>query len=180
MDLFWGDERCVPPDHPDSDYLMAKQSLLDALPPSAHPRIHRLEGELEPQAAAIRYEADLRHYFGLKPEFSFDILLLGMGDDGHTASLFPGTAPIHESDHWVVGHYVSKLASWRLTLTPPILNLARTTIFLVSGTSKASTLQQVLEGTSDPDLYPSQIIQPVSGSLLWLIDNEAAREIKNK
>ena len=178
-DLFWGDERCVSPDHPDSDYLMAKLSLLDRLSSSSFPGIHRLEGEMKPQAAAERYEVDLRQYFGLDPSHTFDVLLLGMGDDGHTASLFPGTAPIHETEHWVVGHYVPKLASWRLTLTPPILNLARITIFLVAGQTKSAALKQILEGSRNPDLYPSQAIQPVDGILYWLVDDAAGEQIGN-
>ncbi len=174
VDIFWGDERCVPPDHPDSDYGMAYHALLSHLAKGAQPVIYRLEGELDPQTAADRYESILHTYFGARPETSFDLLLLGMGEDGHTASLFPGTLPIQETERWVCAHFVPKLATNRLTLTPPILNLARRVIFLAAGQNKATVLKDVLFGQQDPDLLPSQSIQPHSGDLIWLIDKEAA------
>lgn len=170
VDIFWGDERCVPPDHPDSDYGMAKTALLDRLPAYASPQIYRLEGEIQPEIAANRYEQVLRNYFGNDPEQSFDLLLLGLGEDVHTASLFPGTQPIHETSRWVAAHYVPKLSAWRLTLTPPILNRAQTTAFLVTGTAKLPALQHLLHGPYSPDEYPAQIIQPTNDRLLILTD----------
>jgi 6-phosphogluconolactonase len=171
--VFWGDERCVPADHPDSDYLMACQALLDHLPSGNTPVVHRMEGEIEPAKAANRYEKVLRAHFGAQPEDTFDLLLLGMGEDGHTASLFPDTQPIQETERWSVAHYVPKLSSWRLTLTPPILNRSLATVFLVSGKSKAETLKKVLQGSYNPDKFPSQVINPANGNLLWLVDADA-------
>ncbi len=170
VDFFWGDERCVPPDHPDSDYGMAKTALLDRLPAYASPQIYRLEGELQPEVAANRYEKTLRNYFGDDPDQSFDLLLLGLGEDVHTASLFPGAQPIHETSRWAIAHYVPKLSAWRLTLTPPILNLARTTVFLVTGAAKLPALKHLLYSSYAPDEYPAQIIQPTNERLLVLTD----------
>lgn len=170
VDIFWGDERCVPPDHPDSDYGMAKTALLDRLPAYANPQIYRLEGEMQPEDAAKRYEQVLRGYFGNDPEQAFDLLLLGLGEDVHTASLFPGTQPIHETSRWVAAHYVAKLSAWRLTLTPPILNRAQTTVFLVTSAAKLPALKHLLNGPYSPDEYPAQIIQPANGRLLILTD----------
>jgi 6-phosphogluconolactonase len=178
--VFWGDERCVPPDHPDSDYRMARESLLDALPPGMKPRVFRMEAELDPAVAAQRYETLLRREFGEHPPQSFDLLLLGMGEDGHTASLFPGTAPIHEQKRWVVAHYVEKLSAWRLTLTPPFLNLSAQTVFLVSGSAKREMLHQVLYSPYQPDLLPSQVIQPVHGHLTWFVDQDAVAPPQNE
>ena len=177
VDIFWGDERCVPPEHPDSDYGMAKAALLDHLPADNQPSIYRLQGELDPAEAAQKYESILRSYFGQDSNASFDLLLLGMGEDGHTASLFPHTQPIHEKDHWVIAHYVPKLSAFRLTLTPPILNLSRTILFLAAGASKASILAKVIYGARDPDELPSQVIHPKTGDLIWLIDQEAATQL---
>jgi 6-phosphogluconolactonase len=168
--FFWGDERCVPPEHNDSDYGMAKAALLDYLPAHASPQIYRLEGEIQPEVAANRYEQILRNYFGDCPEQSFDLLLLGLGEDVHTASLFPGTQPIHETTRWVAAHYVPKLAAWRLTLTPPIFNRAQTTVFLVTGNTKLPALQHLLHSPFSPDQYPAQIIQPTNDRLLILTD----------
>ena len=170
VDIFWGDERCVPPNHPESDYGMAKTTLLDHLPSHVYPQIYRLEGEIQPEVAANRYEQVLRDYFSDCPEQSFDLLLLGLGEDVHTASLFPGTQPIHETSRWVVAHYVPKLSAWRLTLTPAILNRAQTTVFLVTGVAKQPALQHLLHSPYSPDEYPAQIIQPVNGRLLILTD----------
>jgi 6-phosphogluconolactonase len=169
--IFWGDERCVPPDHPDSNYRMTKATLLDHVP-IPETNIHRMRGELEPQEAAAANEKDLKQFFGDSPHF--DLILLGMGIDGHTASLFPGTAAIHEENRWAAAHYVDKLSSWRITLTPAIINRAKSIIFLISGESKAQPLQRVLHGRFQPNLLPSQIIAPNNGTLTWLIDEAAA------
>jgi 6-phosphogluconolactonase len=172
--IFWGDERCVPPDHPDSNSRMTRQALLDRVP--IPPRqIHRMQGEIDPARAAIEYEAALRAFFGSGDETPrFDLVLLGMGDDGHTASLFPGTTALNERRRWVTENYVARLGTWRITLTPPALNAARNVIFLVSGPGKAEVLHTVLHERYQPDRFPSQLIQPVRGRLLWMIDQAAA------
>lgn len=177
VEVFWGDERCVPPDHPDSNYRMAYEALLSKVPISPE-TIHRMPAEREDVARATdEYERTIRERFDLAAgEFpQFDLVLLGMGDDGHTASLFPGTAAIHEQRRLVVAHYVDKLKTNRLTLTPPVLNQGRTIYFLVSGEGKATTLKEVLQGPYEPDRYPSQIIRPESGRLIWLIDRPASQ-----
>jgi 6-phosphogluconolactonase len=174
--VFWGDERCVPPEHPDSNYGMARQSLLDHVPIPAH-NVHRIHGELEPAEAALEYERVLRTFFASSTQESgttFDLVLLGLGTDGHTASLFPRTDPLHEQKRWVAAHYADAVGVWRVTLTPPAINAAANVTFLVSGADKAQTLQQMLGGPYEPDLLPAQIIKPSSGCLLWLLDAAAA------
>jgi 6-phosphogluconolactonase len=174
--IFWGDERCVPPDRPDSNYRMAREALLDHIPiPSDH--VHRIQGEIEPALAADAYERTLQAFF-TPGRPCFDLILLGLGDDGHTASFFPGTAAIHEPTRWVVGHTVSKLNAWRVTLTPVAINAAANVTFLVSGATKAERLNQVLTGPYQPDVLPAQIVQPVKGRLLWLVDSAAAAQLK--
>lgn len=181
--IFWGDERCVPPDHPDSNYRMARQVLLDRVPlPQSN--IHRMRGELAPAQAAARYEQELRAFFSPSPGDRdassepqtprFDLILLGMGDDGHTASLFPGSQVIHEPGGWVAASYVEKLAAWRITLTPAIINAAANVTFLVSGSGKAECLRQVLTGPYRPHALPAQIVRPHQGCLRWLVDAAAA------
>lgn len=179
--VFWGDERCVSPDHPDSNYRMARIALLDHVPLPAG-NVHRMRGELEPAQAATKYQELLRAFFspscveseiGQTPIPRFDLVLLGMGDDGHTASLFPGTAAIGEQTRWAMAQYVDKLGGWRITLTPALLNAAANVIFIVSGSSKAERLRQVLEGPYQPYVLPAQIIKPDYGRLRWLVDAEA-------
>ncbi len=175
--IFWGDERHVSPDHQDSNYRMAQESLL-AHVPFVSSQVYRIQGEL-PHAsdAADDYEKILSQVFsvpsGEVPEF--DLILLGMGPDGHTASLFPGTEAVHESSKWVAAPWVEKFQTHRVTLTPVILNQARHIMFMVSGEDKAQALQVVLEGPSQADQYPSQVVDPISGELLWLVDERAAR-----
>lgn len=177
--IFFGDERCVPPDHPDSNYRKAKESLLTRVPLLPE-NIYRIPAELDPEAAAQTYEETLLAYFSsrldqpFRDSASFDLLLLGMGDDGHTASLFPGTPAIHEDARWVAAQYIDKLASWRITLTPAILNRAARTLFLVSGASKSYALQRVIYGVYQPERYPAQVIQPTNNALTWLVDEAAA------
>ena len=172
--VFWGDERCVPPDHPDSNYRMVREALLDHIPLPKH-NIYRIRGEIEPEQAAAEYEQVLRAFFDHKaPTPRFDVLLLGMGDDGHTASLFPGTAALHQRSRWVVENYVEELDTWRITLTPVALNAAANVIFLVSGRAKAETLRAVLKGPHQPEKYPAQLVQPAEGHLLWMVDADAA------
>jgi 6-phosphogluconolactonase len=169
--VFWGDERCVPPDHPDSDYRMAKEALLDYVPVSPA-NVYRIHAENDPALAATEYEQMLYQFFGRQPRF--DLVLLGMGDDGHTASLFPQTAALHEQTRWVVENYVDKLGVWRVTFTPPTINAAAHVTFIVSGESKAERLKQVLKGPYQPDELPSQLIKPETGELLWFFDKAAA------
>jgi 6-phosphogluconolactonase len=173
--VFWGDERSVPPNNPNSNYWMADDLWLGK---SAVPKInvHRMKGELEPALAEDNYTRVLRDFFAGRTA-AFDLILLGMGDDGHTASLFPGMAAIHENEKWVVAHFVEKLDTWRITLTPAIINLAANVAFLVSGESKAERVKEVLEGPDQPDVLPAQIVQPTDGKLYWYIDEEAAAKL---
>jgi 6-phosphogluconolactonase len=174
--VFWGDERHVPPTHVDSNYRLAHDTMLSKVGiPAAN--IHRMQAEKDAQQAADEYEATLRTYFGLAAGEvpRFDLILLGMGPDGHTASLFPGTTAIHEATRLVVAPWVEKLHTYRITLTPPVLCNAAHAIFAAGGADKAEVLRQVLSGSYQPELYPSQIVQPTHGSLLWLVDTAAAR-----
>jgi 6-phosphogluconolactonase len=168
--VFWGDERCVPSDHPDSNFGMAQRDLLSHVDIPAQ-NVHRLQGELDPVQAAQRYEAELHAVFGTQPRF--DLILLGMGADAHTASLFPGTPALHEQQRWVVAHYVDKLQANRLTLTPPIINDAANVIFLIAGADKAAALRSVWHGPHDPDQFPAQSVMPTTGRLIWLVDQAA-------
>ena len=171
--VFWGDERCVPPDHPDSNYRMARETLLNHVPiPPA--QVHRMPGELPPAEAAVAYEAELREFFASAAWPAFDLVLLGLGDDGHTASLFPGTAALAETERWVAANWVEKLDTWRLTLTVPAINQAAQVVFLVAGAAKADRLRQVLRGPYQPTVLPSQMIRPLSGNLAWFVDLAAA------
>ncbi len=169
--LFWGDERCVPPDHPDSNFRMTREHLLDRiqLPPE---NIHRMQGETEPVAAAAAYESELRKFFsaGLP---RFDLVLLGLGEDGHTASLFPGSSALKETEHWVAAVYVDKLRSHRLTLTLPVINAAVHVAFLVAGASKAAIVKEIL-GSANASSYPAAQVMPARGQLTWLIAADAA------
>lgn len=175
LDLYWVDERCVPPDHADSNYRMTREALLDHVPLRPE-QIHRIEGELEPQAAAARYESELRNSFRLEGAEipRFDLVALGLGSDGHTASLFPHTEALNEMSSLVAANYVPRLDAWRITLTWPVINHARSVFFLVSGEDKASIVQQVLLGPRDPDRLPSQLISPSSGILTFILDKAAA------
>jgi 6-phosphogluconolactonase len=183
--VFWGDERAVPPEHPGSNYRMARETLLAHVPLPPH-NVHRVRGELEPGDAARAYADELRAFFGARWP-AFDLVLLGMGDDGHTASLFPGSAmlttggseALRETTQPVLGvtaHYQDRPAR-RVTLTPPAINAARNVFFLVSGAGKAQTLRAVLEGPYQPDLLPAQIVRPVDGHVLWLVDAAAAADL---
>jgi 6-phosphogluconolactonase len=175
--LCWGDERCVPPDHPDSNFRLARESLLDRLdlPPD---HVHRMPGELDPHTAAQTYEADLRSALAARVDPGsdlprFDLILLGVGQDGHTASLFPGCAAMTEYLRWVLAQQAPD-GSWRLTLTLPVINAAAEVIFLVSGRDKAPILRQVLRGPEDLRRLPAQAVQPAGGDVTWLLDGPAA------
>jgi len=174
--VFWGDERCVPPEHPDSNYRMAAETLLSEVPiPADH--VHRMRGEeVDPERAAALYAAEIRDAFAAAPAEMprFDLVLLGLGPDAHTASLFPGSPAIAETSRLTAAPYVEKLGAHRITLTPPLLNAAAQVLFLVSGKSKAAPLRDVLEGEIRPALRPAQCIRPHAGALLWLVDEDAA------
>jgi 6-phosphogluconolactonase len=172
---FWGDERCVSPDHPESNYRMVRAALLDHLQ-LPRTNVHRIRGEDDPSEAAAAYEELLGGFSGspeILPKASFDLVLLGMGADGHTASLFPGSAGARETRRWVVASPGPKPESWRISLTPVLLNAADAVTFLVSGADKAERLKDVLEG-GRPDLLPAQLIRPTHGALHWMIDTSAA------
>jgi 6-phosphogluconolactonase len=224
--FFWGDERHVPTDHPDSNFRMAREAMLDHVQvPAAH--VHRIAGE-EPDAAraARLYERELIEVFGLRRDRGngeeaaggegaageahaagdagaardaeavsdaarewprFDLVLLGLGEEGHTASLFPGSPLLADQRprrsrrprRLTAAVWVEKLATWRITLTPPVLDHAATVIFLVSGAAKAPALAAVLEGEWRPELYPAQVVAPVDGRLLWLVDRAAAAQLRS-
>jgi 6-phosphogluconolactonase len=181
--VFWGDERCVPPEHTESNYHMARLAMLDYVPIPVG-NIHRLRGEHEPEQAAKDYEWTLYNYFakssgeGLRGRF--DLVLLGMGDDGHTASLFPHTAAIHETEKWVMAQHIDKLNATRLTLTPMALNTAAYVFMLVTGQSKANTLLQVFQSSPREAMndLPIHAIQPSNGKMIWYVDEAAAARIK--
>lgn len=179
--LFWGDERSVPPDHPESNYATAAKTLLPRVGIPAG-NVHRLEAERPDRAAAARdYQAKLATVLGAAANDgppSLDLVLLGMGPDGHTASLFPGNAALGETHAWVVPvHNSPKPPPERLSLTLPLINRARTVLFLVGGADKADTLYQVLEGAPDGIRYPSQLVKPADGQLIWYLDRAAAAKL---
>jgi len=176
IELDWVDERCVPPDHPDSNYRMTREAMLSKVPLKPE-QVHRIEGEFAPDEAAARYESALRGQFRLEGAEvpRFDVLALGMGDDGHTASLFPHTAALHELGRIAVANHVpQQKETWRVTLTWPVIVEAAEVFFLIGGKDKADPLHHVLQGPYDPETYPSQLIQPKSGKLLYLLDRDAA------
>ena len=175
--IFWGDERLVPPDHPDSNYRMAREALLDRIDLPSD-QIHGiLTGIGDATEAASRYEQDLRMFFGPGAAASprFDLILLGLGGDGHTASLFPGSPALRDKTRWVVGHRVEGIPHDRVTLTLPILNEAARVIFLVGGGDKAVALRAVLEGSDPIERIPARGVRPFRGSLIWIVDRAAAR-----
>jgi 6-phosphogluconolactonase len=181
--LFWGDERCVPPNDESSNYRVAREVLLDHVPiPPAN--VHRIRGEDAPDAAAEQYERELRAAFdtpvGLPrgmPGARFDLVLLGLGTNGHTASLFPHLQAVREHTRWVMAENVEMLQMWRITLTPVILNQATEILFLVTGREKASILRRVLYGARETDELPAQAIVPVDGRLRWFVDAAAASDL---
>jgi 6-phosphogluconolactonase len=169
--FFFGDERCVPPDDPESNYKTARDGLLEPLGiDAAH--VFRMRGEDEPTAAARDYAAVLRAELGPSPVF--DLVMLGMGPDGHTASLFPGTDPLTDDEALVRAPWVEKFSTHRITLTPRVINAARTVAIAAGGAAKASVLREVREGAYDPMVHPIQIVNPRDGELLWFVDEAAA------
>jgi 6-phosphogluconolactonase len=177
--IFWGDERAVPLEDERNNARMAFDTLLDrvAIPKE---QIYIMDTTLSPDAAAMQYEEILNEYFGtdVLPKKTFDLVLLGMGDDGHTLSLFPGTPVIHEEKSWVVGYYLKAQDMYRITLTKNIVKNADHIVFIVSGRDKAHALYEVIEGKRNPDLYPSQVIIPTQGELHFFVDESAASELK--
>jgi 6-phosphogluconolactonase len=178
LQLFWVDERCVPPTDPESNFGVTHRALLSTVPLPPE-NIFRMEGELDPEEAASRYESTLRNTMKLEGAESpaFDLLLLGMGDDGHTASLFPHTGALHEIGRLVVANHVPQKDTWRISLTWPVINQAREVAFLIEGEAKAGILAEVLTGPYDPERLPSQLIRPSNGKLRFLLDDAAAAKL---
>ncbi len=172
MHFYWGDERCVPPDHPDSNYKMAMETLLSHVPVPAE-NIHRIPAEQE--GAAALYEAVLRREMGDSPRF--DWIFLGLGPDGHTASLFPETPAISVFDKLVTEGYLAAKQSRRITFTLPLLNAAAKVAFVVSGADKAEMVASILENPATP-AHPASLVSPAKGDLLWLLDQDAASRLK--
>jgi 6-phosphogluconolactonase len=179
VEAFFGDERCVPPEHAESNYRMARESLLSKVPIPGD-NVYRMRGEVEPNEAAKEYGLMLKENFGggaIEDGDGFDLILLGLGEDGHTASLFPHTPALRETKHRCVAQFVEKSTtgpSWRLTLTPPFINRCANVIVLAAGAEKAPAMQRVLEGPRDPEELPMQLIAPATGRLTWLVDAAAA------
>jgi len=174
--IFFGDERCVPPDHPDSNYALAKRLLLDPIG-IAPARVHRMRGEAaDPEEAAREYERDLTALF---PGGRLDLIVLGMGADGHTASLFPGTAALREERRLVVANRIERPATWRITFTLPALRRARNLLFLVTGEEKADAVARAIEGGPD-ERVPASLVAPEDGSLWWMIGGGSASRLARR
>lgn len=173
--IFWGDERYVPFEDDRNNAHMAYEALLNHVPVPAA-QIHVFRTDLEPEASAQAYEEVLHQYFD-NSATTFDLVLLGMGDDGHTLSLFPGTAVIHEEGAWVKAYYLDQQEMYRLTLTKSVVNRAACVAFLVTGGKKTAALKEVLKGAYQPDKYPSQVIKPLNDNLIWFTDKAAAEQV---
>lgn len=173
--IFWGDERCVPPGDKESNYRLAYEALLlhAPIPPE---NVHRIHGERPPERAAHDYSRRLTDFFSLiEHEMPrFDLILLGLGTDGHIASLFPYSTALSEKSRMVMEQYVEKLDSWRVTITPPVINRAANVAFIVSGSEKAEVLRAVLNGPYEPEKYPAQMINLIAGNMHWIVDEDAA------
>lgn len=176
LHVFWGDERAVPFEDDRNNAKMAYDTLLNLVPVPAA-QIHVMRTDIGPVESAAEYEQILHGYFDKSPT-SFDLVLLGMGDDGHTLSLFPGTAAVHEEKAWAIAYFLKTQDMYRITLTKTIVNKAARIAFLTTGTGKAHALKEVLEGAYNPDLYPSQEIKPLTGNLHWFVDEAAAAGLK--
>lgn len=174
--FFFGDERYVPFEDERNNGNMANDTLLKHIPVPQE-QIHYMNTAVSPEQSAKDYEKMLHGYFN-GHSYTFDLVLLGMGDDGHTLSLFPGTEVINEQRNWVKSYFVEKLDMDRITLTPPVVNRASSIIFLASGEKKSAILKKVIEGKFMPDVYPSQIIKPLDGNLTWFVDESAASELE--
>jgi 6-phosphogluconolactonase len=175
LDLYWVDERTVPPNDAESNYRMTREAMLDRVPLKPE-QIHRMEGELDPEVASARYESLLRNTFRLEGAETprFDLVQLGLGDDGHTASLFPHTQAIHELGRLVTANQVPQKDTWRITLTWPVINQASSVFFLIGGANKAELVKEVFTGPRDPERLPSQLIWPATGILTLVLDKDAA------
>jgi 6-phosphogluconolactonase len=175
--VYFGDERCVPPTDEQSNYRMAQRAFLDAvrIPPA---NVHRIRGEIDPGHAANEYASVIRTDLGESPHF--DLIMLGLGKDGHTASLFPGTPPDTDDAALVRAVYAQSQMMWRVTMTPKLINMARNVVFGVQGQEKAQILATVYEGPRDPENYPAQIVAPSSGKLTWFVDEVAAGMLREK
>jgi len=176
--VFWVDERCVSKDSGQSNFKRAYDSWLSRVPIPAS-NIHRIKGEMEPEIGALQYEDAMRDFFGGREIPSFDLIILGVGEDGHTASLFPGTSSLEDKERLAIPVYADKHKSWRITLTLPVLNNADHILFLVTGASKAEILSNIF----DPEYrrrYPAGLIQPAHGTMTWFIDEDAAKNLSSK
>ncbi|MGH7863450.1 MAG: 6-phosphogluconolactonase [Candidatus Binataceae bacterium] len=176
VQLFWGDERCVPPEDPASNFAMVRRTLL-ALLTLRSDQVHRISGELAPAEGAALYERELKGAFALGAgEFPrFDLILLGLGENRHTASLFPASPAIHDTQHLAVAVEVDAEQRSRITITPAVINSAQRVMFLVAGESKAAAVRDVISGPRDPDRCPAQIVAPTNGEVVWLLDRAAAK-----
>ncbi len=177
--VFWGDERMVPYEHPDNNSKMARETMLNFVPLSVN-NVHRVSTYLEPEAAAAQYQQELRHVFGTKTLPRFDTIILGMGADGHTASLFPGTSALEEQERWVVTNYVEALNSWRITMTLPVLNAAANIVFFVLGADKAEALAHIIQRTELGQLLPAGRVMPEKGKVTWIVDENAAQLLQTE
>lgn len=180
IDIFWSDERCVPADDAESNYRMAHEVMLSKLPiPTA--RIHRVPADqADREAASLTYAQEIQQVIGAEGVPSIDLIQLGMGPEGHTASLFPHQASLHEVDRLIMPVTVPKPPPPRLTFTPPLLNAARHILFLVTGAEKDEAVQAVLEGSYQPEEYPAQIVRPTSGEVTWMLDTGAAAKLSKQ
>ncbi len=181
--VFWSDERCVPPDDAASNYRLACETLLKHVP-VAPEHVHRVRGEDEPFAAAVLYEREIRTALQTphgppttKPGARFDVILLGLGDNGHTASLFPYSPVLDERERWAIAAEVDTTPPVRITLTAPVINAAALVVFVVVGAAKAPALRLVLEGPRDPVALPAQLVDAIDGDVCWIIDAAAAAEL---
>jgi 6-phosphogluconolactonase len=176
-EIFWSDERSVPPDNEESNYHLAQEAILSKVPISAA-QIHRMPADAKDrEQASLTYIQEIQRVFGTNGIPSFDLIQLGMGPEGHTASLFPHQASLHEQSRLIMPVTVPKPPPPRLTFTPPLLNAATHVLFLVAGQDKADALQAVLEGEYNPDEYPAQIIRPTQGEVTWMLDSAAASKL---
>jgi 6-phosphogluconolactonase len=175
LHIFWGDERAVPFEDSRNNAKMAYDTLLDHVSVPAD-QIHVMRTDISPEESAAEYETILHRYFD-NTETSFDLVLLGMGDDGHTLSLFPGTPVVHEIEKWCVAFFLKAQDMFRITITKSITNKAAKVAFLTTGANKANALKEVLKGAYNPDMYPSQEIKPVNGELHWFVDDAAAAQL---
>jgi 6-phosphogluconolactonase len=180
VEVFWGDERNVPADDPESNYYLALETLLSNVPIPAN-QIHRAPAEeADREAAAHKYEVEIKRVFGTDGIPSFDLIQLGMGPEGHTASLFPHQPSLHEAERLIMPVTVPKPPPPRLTFTPPLINAARHIQFQITGAEKADALKAVLEGPYQPDEYPAQIVRPPHGEVTWMLDTKVAEKLQKR